>query len=34
VRQYLGHRSMASTGEYLKRTDAEASAAVAAALKD
>lgn len=32
VRQYLGHRSMASTGEYLKRTDAEASAAVAAAL--
>lgn len=33
VRQYLGHKSMASTGEYLKRTDAEASAAVAAALK-
>ena len=33
VRQYLGHKSMASTGEYLKRTDAEASAAVSAALK-
>lgn len=34
VRQYLGHKSMASTGEYLKLTDAEASAAVASALKD
>lgn len=33
VRQYLGHRSMASTGEYLKRTDAEASDAVGAALR-
>lgn len=33
VRQYLGHKSMASTGAYLKRTDAEASAAVADALR-
>lgn len=33
VRQYLGHKSMASTGAYLKRTDAEASEAVALALK-
>lgn len=33
VRQYLGHKSMASTGEYLKRTDAEASAAVGSALR-
>lgn len=33
VRQYLGHKSMASTGEYLKRTDAEAATAVGAALK-
>lgn len=33
VRQYLGHKSMASTGEYLKRTDAEASEAVACALR-
>lgn len=32
TRQYLGHKSMASTGEYLKRTDAEACAAVASAL--
>lgn len=32
VRQYLGHKSMASTGEYLKRTDAEASAAIRTAL--
>lgn len=28
VRQYLGHKSLASTGAYLKVTDAEASAAV------
>ena len=33
VRQYLGHKSMASTGAYLKRTDAEASAAIASALR-
>lgn len=33
VRQYLGHKSMSSTGEYLKKSDAEASAAVSAALK-
>lgn len=33
TRQYLGHKSMASTGAYLKVSDAEASAAVAAALK-
>lgn len=33
VRQYLGHRSMASTGEYLKRTDAEASDAIGSALR-
>jgi len=33
VRQYLGHKSMASTGAYLKVSDAEASAAVSAALK-
>jgi type 1 fimbriae regulatory protein FimB len=33
TRQYLGHKSMASTGAYLKVTDAEASAAVASALK-
>lgn len=33
TRQYLGHKSMASTGAYLKVTDAEASAAVATALK-
>lgn len=32
VRRYLGHKSMASTGEYLKVTDAEASAAIAAAV--
>jgi len=33
VRQYLGHKSMSSTGEYLKLTDAEASDAVRAALR-
>lgn len=32
VRQYLGHKSMSSTGAYLKKDDAEASAAVRAAL--
>jgi integrase/recombinase XerD len=29
MRRYLGHKSMASTGEYLKVTDEEASAAMA-----
>ena len=33
VRQYLGHKSMSSTGAYLKKTDAEASAAIGSALK-
>ena len=33
VRQYLGHKSMSSTGEYLKVNDAEASAAISAATK-
>ena len=33
TRQYLGHKSMSSTGEYLKTTDAQASEAVAKALK-
>lgn len=33
VRQYLGHKSMSSTGAYLKKTDAEASAAIGEALK-
>ena len=33
VRQYLGHRSLSSTGEYLRVTDAAASKAVAAAMK-
>lgn len=33
TRQYLGHKSMASTGAYLKKSDAEASAAVKRALK-
>jgi integrase/recombinase XerD len=28
VRQYLGHKSMASTGAYLKKSDAEASRAI------
>lgn len=32
TRQYLGHKSMSSTGAYLKVTDADASAAVASAL--
>lgn len=32
VRKYLGHKSMASTGEYLKVTDEEASAAIAGAM--
>lgn len=33
VRQYLGHKSMSSTGAYLKKTDAEASAAIGGALR-
>jgi site-specific recombinase XerD len=33
VRQYLGHKSMSSTGAYLKKTDAEASSAIGAALR-
>ena len=33
VRRYLGHKSMASTGEYLKVSDEEASAHVQRALK-
>lgn len=33
VRQYLGHKSMSSTGAYLKVSDEAASAAVAKALK-
>ncbi len=33
VRQYLGHKSMSSTGEYLKLSDAEAAAAIQKALK-
>jgi integrase len=33
VRQYLGHKSMSSTGAYLKKTDAEAATAVAHALR-
>jgi integrase len=33
VRQYLGHKSMSSTGEYLKVTDAAAATAVKGALK-
>lgn len=33
VRQYLGHKSMSSTGEYLKVNDADASAAISAATK-
>ena len=33
VRQYLGHRSISSTGEYLKVSDAAASSATAAAAK-
>lgn len=31
VRKYLGHKSMSSTGEYLKVTDEQASAAIARA---
>ena len=33
VRQYLGHKSMSSTGAYLKVTDSEASTAISHALK-
>jgi integrase len=33
VRQHLGHKSIASTGEYLKVTDEQASAAVSTALQ-
>lgn len=33
VRQYLGHKSMSSTGEYLKVTDEAASSAVARAIR-
>lgn len=33
VKQYLGHKSLSSTGEYLKVTDEDASTAVRAALK-
>jgi integrase/recombinase XerD len=33
MRKYLGHKSMASTGEYLKVTDEEASAALARARR-
>jgi integrase len=33
VRQYLGHKSISSTGEYLKVDDQAASAAIAAATK-
>lgn len=33
VQKYLGHKSMASTGVYLEKTDAQASAAVARALR-
>jgi type 1 fimbriae regulatory protein FimB len=33
ARQYLGHKSIASTGAYLKVSDADASAAVGSALK-
>jgi integrase len=33
VRQHLGHKSMSSTGEYLKVSDADASAAVARAVR-
>jgi type 1 fimbriae regulatory protein FimB len=34
VRQYLGHKSMASTGAYLKVSDAEASTAIGRALRE
>jgi integrase/recombinase XerD len=33
VRQHLGHKSLSSTGEYLKVSDSEASAAVSASLQ-
>lgn len=33
VRAYLGHKSIASTGEYLKVTDDQASAAIARAMQ-
>ena len=33
VRQYLGHKSMSSTGEYLKVTDEDAARAVGKAVK-
>jgi site-specific recombinase XerD len=33
VRQHLGHKSLSSTGEYLRVSDEEASAAVSKALK-
>lgn len=33
VRQYLGHKSISSTGEYLKETDEAASAAFAGAIR-
>lgn len=33
VRQYLGHKSISSTGEYLKETDEAASSAFAGALR-
>lgn len=33
VRQYLGHKSISSTGEYLKETDEAASIAFAGAIK-
>jgi site-specific recombinase XerD len=33
VRQYLGHKSISSTGAYLKVSDSEAAAAVGLALK-
>jgi integrase len=34
VRQFLGHKSLASTGEYLKVTDEDASASIGHALKN
>ena len=33
VRQYLGHRSISSTGEYLKVSDQEASNAITSAAR-
>lgn len=33
VRQWLGHRNMSSTGEYLKVTDSEAGRAISKAIK-